>query len=96
MSAHVPMTDAELEELNEVAGAMSEMELRLLSEVLWRKRTTAALVKSTGQAGTCRGCGVEIFWFTNQKTKRPAPVTLAGLNHFADCPARDRFKAAAS
>jgi hypothetical protein len=50
-----------------------------------------ALLQAVGDPGKCKGCGVPIYWVLHRNGKR-APYTLNGLNHFADCPAADRFR----
>ena len=39
----------------------------------------------------CRACGIEIAFITNENGKT-IPVTREGINHFIDCPQRDRFR----
>lgn len=50
------------------------------------------LVAAAGEVGTCKGCGVDIFWIRHVTTGKNVPYTVAGQNHFVDCSARDRFK----
>lgn len=49
------------------------------------------LLRQVGEPGHCRGCGAPVYWVTHRNQKR-VPYTMAGLNHFADCKAADRFK----
>lgn len=51
----------------------------------------ALLLKQIGDPGKCRGCGADIWWVTHKNGKK-APYTAAGLNHFADCSAANKFK----
>lgn len=48
------------------------------------------LLLRIGAPAKCRGCNVQIVWLTHLNGKK-APYTLNGLNHFIDCPVRDRF-----
>ena len=50
-----------------------------------------SLVKATGQEGFCRGCNARVWWVQHVKTGL-TPYTVAGLNHFIDCPKRDDFR----
>lgn len=50
-----------------------------------------ALLKAVGDEGVCSACLAPIIWVVHRNGKR-APYTLAGLNHFADCPAAERFR----
>lgn len=51
----------------------------------WYRSTIALLLKAIGgEAGTCKSCGKDITWIVTKTGKR-APVTVDGLNHFADC-----------
>lgn len=51
-----------------------------------------ALLKNVGDPGVCRGCGVSIVWMRH-KNGKAVPYTEQGLNHFADCPVAQRFRA---
>lgn len=53
------------------------------------------LLGHVGKKGTCDGpnCGAPIYWVTHYNGKG-VPYTEAGLNHFVDCPDRDRFRRA--
>ncbi len=44
-----------------------------------------------GEAGRCRGCRALVYWIRHANLK-PVPYTPDGLNHFIDCPKRERFK----
>ncbi len=44
-----------------------------------------------GSPVPCRGCRASVYWVTHKNGKR-APYTVAGLNHFVDCPAAKEFK----
>ena len=50
-----------------------------------------ALLKNVGDSGTCRGCGLPIFWVTHKNGKK-APYDFDGLNHFGSCSKREDFK----
>ncbi len=51
------------------------------------------MLEHIGKKGTCDGptCGAPIYWVTHTNGRK-TPYTPAGLNHFVDCPDRDRFK----
>lgn len=51
------------------------------------------LLEHVGKKATCDGpnCGRPIFWVTHTNGRK-TPYTEAGLNHFVDCPDRDRFR----
>lgn len=51
----------------------------------------ARLLGLIGDLGKCRGCGTDIYWVRHKSGKK-APYTIEGLNHFADCPAKDKFR----
>ena len=52
----------------------------------------ARLMKTIGaDVGVCRGCNARVYWVTTRNGKK-APFTAAGLSHFADCPAAERFR----
>lgn len=59
--------------------------------ILASDRATASFLKAIGQAGRCKGCRREIWWFKTRLGK-PAPYTSELVNHFADCPAAQRFR----
>lgn len=47
------------------------------------------------QKGTCRGCGVAIWWGktrNRQGVERPHPFNADGSSHFATCPQADTFR----
>ena len=48
------------------------------------------LLLRIGSPAKCKGCGAQVVWLTHLNGKK-APYTLKGLNHFVDCPVRDRF-----
>ncbi len=54
------------------------------------------LLSHVGKKGTCDGpnCGAPI-WFVIHSNGKRTPYTPAGLNHFVDCPDRERFQRAA-
>jgi hypothetical protein len=58
-------------------GELADRMLRLL-------KATAETVRP------CRECG-EVLYFVRGRTGRLLPMTETGLNHFADCPAAERF-----
>lgn len=39
----------------------------------------------------CRGCDAEVLWVTTPSGAK-APMDPDGMNHFATCPERDRFR----
>lgn len=49
------------------------------------------LLRRCGSPDTCRACKARIIWMRHANGKN-TPYTEAGLNHFIDCPARDRFR----
>jgi hypothetical protein len=53
--------------------------------------TIEGLLRNIGDLTNCTGCGDPIYWVRHKNGKR-TPYTRAGLNHFVDCVARDRFK----
>jgi hypothetical protein len=57
-----------------------------------QKLAMRLLVNHVGKKASCDGpnCGRTIYWITHTNGKR-TPYTEAGLNHFVDCPDRDRF-----
>lgn len=94
MAAYVPLNDFELAEMEDDEGpTWTPAHLgRLLEEVRWQRKTVLALVKNmSGGSTKCRGCEASIYWVKNHEGKA-YPVTELGLNHFADCPAREQFK----
>jgi hypothetical protein len=50
------------------------------------------LLRTIGDEGKCKGCGVPIWWIVNPKTGKKLPITWEGLNHFADCPKAKDFR----
>lgn len=52
-----------------------------------------ALLKNVGDPAHCKGCGADIYWVIHRNGKK-VPYTPAGLNHFVDCPAAQRFRKA--
>jgi hypothetical protein len=50
------------------------------------------LLEHVGKKGVCDGpnCHAVIYWVTHTNGRK-TPYTMAGLNHFVDCPDRDRF-----
>ena len=63
----------------------------LLDEARELMRRITHLLDQTGSRGTCRGCDRPVMW-VRHKNGKLAPYTLDGLNHFADCPAAERFR----
>ena len=59
--------------------------------VVAQAETMKRLIDQIGRQATCDGCDRVIFWITHRNGKA-TPYTSQGLNHFIDCPARDRFK----
>lgn len=49
------------------------------------------LIDLIGDPGICRGCGARIYWVEHRNGKK-VPYTSFGLNHFVNCPERERFK----
>lgn len=49
------------------------------------------LLTQIADQGLCRGCGAKVYWVEHKNGKR-TPYTEAGLNHFVNCPERERFK----
>lgn len=49
------------------------------------------LMNAVGERGTCKGCGVDIYWVEHLNGKI-VPYTPTGLNHFIDCPKAARFR----
>lgn len=51
------------------------------------------LLDHVGKKASCDGpnCGRTIYWVTHTNGRK-TPYTAAGLNHFVDCPDRDRFR----
>lgn len=79
-------------------GLTDPMEKRWLESqacVDAQKVAMRLLLNHGGKKGTCDGprCGATIYWVTHLNGKS-VPYTAAGLNHFVDCPDRDRFKRA--
>lgn len=58
--------------------------------LFWEQRLRSAIA-SCGDRGRCFGCNAQVFWIVHANKKK-APYTPEGLNHFADCPQRARFK----
>lgn len=50
----------------------------------------AQLLQRSGKKATC-GCGAPIFFVIHTNGKQ-VPYTEAGLNHFVDCPQRERYQ----
>ena len=50
-----------------------------------------ALLEKLGEPTECRACHARIV-FVRHANGANVPYTLAGLNHFIDCPGRDQFK----
>ncbi len=55
------------------------------------QKRIGALLSNCGVPATCKGCGAQIYWLKHRNGKLTA-YTPQGLNHFADCPERGRFK----
>lgn len=49
------------------------------------------LLRQIAESGQCRGCGAVVFW-VHHKNGKTVPYTEEGLNHFVDCPQRERFR----
>ena len=49
------------------------------------------IYKTTDKWTECRACGRKICFVENENGKI-IPVTEEGINHFIDCPARDKFR----
>jgi len=74
------------------AARLDAGELKVARDALQAMvRNTSSLLKQIGNPGRCSGCNAAIWWVTHRNGK-PVPYTGVGLNHFADCPARSRFK----
>lgn len=58
-------------------------------EVALHKAVRVAL-DHLGAPARCKGCNREIWWIQHANTHR-APYTEEALNHFIDCPERDKF-----
>lgn len=52
----------------------------------------AWLLKHLGQPKKCNGCNAPIVWIRHIRGAKLTPYNPSGLNHFATCPARDRFR----
>ncbi len=50
----------------------------------------AQLLDKIAAPTTCRGCPATIY-MVRHKNGAMAPYTVAGLNHFSDCPAASNF-----
>lgn len=59
--------------------------------VAWLESNIRLLLNTISDGANCKGCDAPIWWVPTKKGKR-APFTSEGLNHFADCPAKDRFR----
>lgn len=55
------------------------------------ERAMTRMLQNVGQMGTCDGCSAVIVWVRHRNGKN-VPYTTEGLNHFVNCPARERFK----
>jgi hypothetical protein len=55
-----------------------------------QRAAMAKLLDLIGNADRCRGCQAPIYWVRHANGK-PVPYTLAGLNHFIDCPVAGQF-----
>ena len=67
---------------------------RLNAELKATRQALEQLLKHTGHAAQCEGCGADIYWvrhFTSQGSKW-VPYNTRGMNHFIDCPNRDQFR----
>lgn len=49
------------------------------------------LLDLIAEQGICKGCQARVYWVTH-KNGKATPYTSAGLNHFINCPERERFK----
>jgi hypothetical protein len=49
------------------------------------------LLERVGEPGTCKGCGMPIFWLTHSNGKK-TPYTPRGFNHFIDCKKAKEFR----
>lgn len=52
----------------------------------------ARLLNQVGEPADCRGCKARIWFVFHPKTSKHAPYTASALNHYADCPAADKFR----
>lgn len=68
-----------------IVGRMGENCAQAQAETMKR------LIDQIGRQATCDGCERVIYWITHRNGKA-TPYTSQGMNHFIDCPARDRFK----
>lgn len=76
--------------LLEFAETTDERERTLL-------RRIEGLLRLIGDPGRCGGCNLPIYWVRHVApgaSGRRAPYTHEGLNHFADCPAAERYRRA--
>jgi hypothetical protein len=55
-----------------------------------QKTAMRRLLGLIGKQVACGGCGASMYFVVHNNGKR-VPYTEAGLNHFIDCPERDRF-----
>jgi hypothetical protein len=68
---------------------------RLNAELKATRQALAQLLKHTGHAARCEGCGADIYWvrhFIPQGGSKWVPYNTRGMNHFIDCPNRDEFR----
>lgn len=54
------------------------------------EKAMSDLLKNIGKLGTCSGCNAVIVWVLHRNGKH-VPYTTEGLNHFVNCPFRERF-----
>lgn len=60
------------------------------TEAEYKKRIDD-LLRHVGMPGRCSGCQRDIFWVRHRRGA-VTPYTAEGVNHFVDCPMRDRFR----
>jgi len=82
---------ARTEETNDLLKQAKDSYEKLYEELRSRIMNFEHLLKMIGDKGEYKGCGAEIYWLKSRKGK-PMPITIKGINHFADCPKADNFR----
>lgn len=60
--------------------------------VEWYRSNVRLLMQTMGVAADkCSSCGAPIWWVTT-KNGKPAPISVDGLSHFADCRTADQHR----
>lgn len=68
---------------------------KIRAELADIRKRIGKLLSNAGSPATCRGCGEQIYWVRHSNGKNTPYVAIGanqGVNHFENCPERERFK----